>query len=164
VELAGGLGSGIRVGCELRKIWPKGETHDAVRLRIKATRDIDNSTAELIGDTDLSQIHAHDSFQIYSWPAGANPILTMYLPAKSPPQAVVLKLAQDAKAAVSAAGAIWAEDTATKLPDWTIRWNGSTWEIWGKSLGPDPVNLGATVSVTGLKQVSRQGTGQPILF
>ncbi len=163
VELRGGVSSGIRVGCELRKIWPGSESHSPVRLKITNTRDLDFSTAEIIGSVENGDIAERDTFRIYSWPPGHEPLLTLYTPQQSLPAAAIQDAALRVKKEVTDAGLVWVDDPTQQLPAWTVRWNGQSWELYGKKLNGKTVDLG-TLEANAVRSKITGATGERFLF
>lgn len=163
VDLRGGVSSGIRVGCELRKVWPGDQAHAPLRLKVTNTRDVDFATAEIVGDYAAGDVAERDLFRIYASPAGSDPLLIFYLPPKSLPVAAIEEIGQQVRKQVAEAGLVWVTDPTSQLPDWTLRWNGQSWELYGKKLNGEAVDLGSAPA-DGVRARLAGARGEQFLF
>ena len=153
VQLDGGIASGIREGCVLKRDRSESGGAEsggaAVRLRVKQTVELNSSVAEVVDGAGAERIQKGDRFLVEAFAAPPGPPFRVYLPARSFAAEELLRMAAAVRDEVVKAGAVWVEPKLAErpeeqvLPTHTLLWNGSTWQLFG---GGAAMDLGAAVS------------------
>jgi hypothetical protein len=149
VNLDGGIANGMRAGCVLKKDWPD-TGHAAVRLRVKQTKDLNSSVAEVVGEAGADDIRKGDKFLVEAFAGRPGPPFRVYLPAKSLAAAELLRMASDVRDAVVTAGATWVENPAQQPPTHTVVWTGTSWQLFSRDSPLAPADLGAKLTGAGV--------------
>ena len=142
VQLDGGIANGMRAGCILKKDRADAG-HAVVRLRVRETKDLNSSIAEVIGEAGPDEIQKGDKFLVEAFAANPGPPFRVYLPAKSFAGSDLSRMIAEVRDRLVKAGATWVDHPERQAaPTHTLVWSGSSWQLY--SVEP-PVNLGATL-------------------
>jgi hypothetical protein len=128
VELDGGLALGLGRGSEFRKVGvPAGKPE--LRIRITQLEGLSKSKAEIIRPGDPNEIQPGDLFELTAWVAPENSRLQVWMPAKSLPNASLLKMTEEIGKLRQAPNVKWIDDPLQTSPDFVMAWSGSEWTL-----------------------------------
>jgi hypothetical protein len=131
VLLDRGQATGLREGCELRQVSAAGKNEADPKMRLQITRliGLDEAEATVMGAARLEDLHRGDRFVVDRWISFSGAALSVYVPAAAPPMDDLLALAASIKSVADRLKLTWVMDPTVRVPDFTVRWNGRSWEL-----------------------------------
>lgn len=131
VLLDRGQATGLREGCELRQVSAVGKAEADSKMRLQITRlvGLDEAEATVMSGARLEDVHRGDRFNVDKWIQFSGAALSVYVPAVAPPMDALLAFAPQVKSVVDRLKLIWVADPTRRVPDFTVGWNGRSWEL-----------------------------------
>ncbi len=131
VLLDRGQATGLREGCELRQVSAVGKAEGDPKIRLQITKlvGLDEAEAAAMSGVRLENVRRGDRFVVDKWISFSGAALSVYVPAAAPPMDDLLALAPAVKAVAGRLNLTWVTDPTRRVPDYTVRWNGRSWEL-----------------------------------